>query len=185
MIIFSIASIVYPVVFVMITPFVTIYTSGVTDTNYFQPLFGIILAIAGMFSCFRIPYETIVKAVGHYKQTRNGAFAEAIINIVLSVIMVLKLGLVEVAIGTLAAAVFRTFQYATYLARRIIKRSIFHFLWHLFISLCISVVVYIGSGLYIKEITSVLQWIIMAVVTTMIAFILTLCTDFIFYKKET
>ena len=185
LIIFSLVSIVYPVVMVMITPFAMIYTSGVTDTNYYQPLFGIILALAGAFSSYRIPYETIVKAVGHYRQTRNGAIAEACINIVSSVILVIKFGLIGVAIGTLLAAIFRTFQYAIYLGKNVIERNILHFIKHLVISVTINFVVYLGSNLYMVAIDNVWTWIFMAVITILISTVITALTDVIFYLEDT
>lgn len=184
LIIFSIVSIIYSVTYVMITSFAMIYTSGVHDVDYYRPLFGIILTLAGAFSCYRIPYETIVKAVGHYKQTRNGAFAEAIINIVVSVICIKKYGIVGVAIGTLLAAIFRTFQYAIYLGRNIIHRNIFLFINHLMISLGISIITFIISRIYIIEIENIYQWIFMAFITTIIAGVLTIITNFIFFSKD-
>lgn len=184
LIVFSIASVLYSVTLVMITSFAGIYTHGVHDVNYIRPVFGIIFTIAGAFSCFRIPYETVVKAVGHYKQTRNGAFAEAIINIVVSLIFVIHYGLVGVAIGSLCAAVFRTFQYAIYLGRNILKRSLSIFLKHLVVFLCISLTTVLISKIYLIDISNIWQWVLMAIVTTIVATALTFIFDFLIYKKE-
>lgn len=184
LIVFSVASIIYSVTLVMITPFAGVYTHGITDVNYIRPVFGIVLTMAGAFSCYRIPYETIVKAVGHYKQTRNGAFMEAIINIVISVICVKKFGLIGVAVGTLCAAIFRTFQYAIYLGKNVLQRSILLFIKHLIITLSISVAINALSSLYMIEVSNVFEWIFMAVVTTIIACSLTVMTNLIFYISD-
>lgn len=184
-VIFSMTSTVFPAVMVMITPFAVLYTHGVTDIDYSQPLFGLILALAGVFTCFQIPYETVVNSVGHYKQTRNAAFAEAIINIVISVACVIRYGLVGVAVGTLVAAVFRSFQYAIYLSRNIIKRSLSRFVWHMLLALAICFGVYFGSELYMIEIRTVWDWICMAAVTTLISFALTAVSDLLFYRSDT
>ena len=61
LIVFSMASVVYSVTLVMITPFALIYTHGVNDVSYNRPLFGIVLTVAGAFTCFRIPYYSIFK----------------------------------------------------------------------------------------------------------------------------
>lgn len=184
-IVYSVASVVYSVTFVMITPFAMVYTKGVTDVNYYQPLFGIIITFAGAFSCFRIPYETVVKAVGHYRQTRNGAFTEAIINIVLSVFFVIKYGLIGVSIGTLVAALFRTVQYTVYLSRNVLKRNVFFAIYHVIISLAVMFATYCISKLYITEISTIMQWIGMATVTTIIAVALTGISDILIYRKDT
>ena len=42
----------------------------------------------------------MVYAAGHFKETQLSSIIEAVLNIVLSVLLVLKFGLVGVAIGT-------------------------------------------------------------------------------------
>lgn len=98
----------------LIVPFVMIYTQGVSDTNYKQPAFAYLLCFAAFMSCIRLPYQNLVEASGHFKETRNGAIGEAVINIVISVIFVRKWGCIGVAIGTIVAMTVRTIQYAEY-----------------------------------------------------------------------
>ena len=99
---------------IIISPFVLIYTKGVTDVQYLRPAFGLIMLIAELFYCIRMPYQSAVYAAGHFRQTRNGAIMEAALNIVLSVILVSRYGLIGVAIGTLVAMTARTTQYIWY-----------------------------------------------------------------------
>ena len=185
LIVFSLTAVIYSVTLVMIVPFAKLYTIGVTDADYIRPLFAAIYTMSGVFSCLRIPYETIVKAVGHYKQTRNGAFMEAAINITVSIIFVIKYGLIGVAIGSLCAAVFRTFQYALYLGRVIMPRSFEIFIKHLFIVLCINACLVFLSKTYMIEINNVKQWLLIASVTGIIACAITLITDLLFYRNDT
>ena len=92
-------------------------------------MFAYVLTLAEAIYCIRIPYHSVVLAAGHYKETRNGAFVEAFINIVISIILVRENGpFIGVAIGTIAAMLFRTTQYAVYLSKNIIKRSILVFI---------------------------------------------------------
>lgn len=185
LVVFSISSIIYSVTFVMITSFALIYTKGVTDVNYNQPLFGYILTLAGAFSCFRIPYESIVKAVGHYKQTRNASFMEAIINIVVSVVCVIKFGLVGVAFGTMVAAIYRSTLYATYLSKNILKRNIWIYIQRVILALSIGVIVFFASKIYWVNVISIGNWVLMAVITTLLASALTVIVDIAFYSADT
>ena len=184
-VIFSVASIVYSVSVSMIRSFALIYTHGVTDVSYDRPLFGIIITMAGLFTCFRIPYYVITTSVGHYKQTRNGAFIEAGLNIVISIVCVIKFGIVGVAIGTLVAAAFRSFQYAIYLGKHILNRSIMHFILHVIVSLSICFLIYFISGVLPIDDSSVIGWLIKAIALTGISALLVLTTDLIIWKKET
>lgn len=184
LIVFSLSSVIHTTTLIMIVPFAALYTAGVNDVNYMRPLFGILITVAAAFSCYRIPYQTIVTAVGHYKQTRNGAFFEAAMNVVLSVIGVLFFGLVGVAVGTLAAAVFRTCQYAIYLGKHVLPRSPMHFIKHILLALTIMGVTYLISTLYISvSYIGVGGWIAAATITTMIALFLTLVTDWLLYRE--
>ena len=184
LIVFSLSSVIYAVTFVMITPFVMLYTSGVHDVNYYRPVFGIVFTLAGIFSCFRIPYETVVKAVGHYRQTRNASFAEAGINILLSLVCVCKFGIVGVVIGTLVATVFRTCLYAAYLSKIILRRSIFLFVKHVLTSLGICAVTYFISTFYFIPTDTIWLWVLMAAVTFVIATVLTVITNLTLYFDD-
>ena len=135
-IISSFASIVFPTAFIMILPFISLYTKGVHDIEYLLPSYALVILAAQMFYSFRTPYITLVQGVGHYKQTKNGAYAEAAINLIVSVILVQFLGIVGVAIGTLIANIFRTCQYAIYIDNHLVSRGKIEFIkriaWSLF-----------------------------------------------------
>ena len=105
-------------------PFVEVYTYGVKDAQYSQPLFAYLLAIAYALFCYRIPYHVFIKAAGHYKQTQKAAIIEAATNIVVSVILVANFGVIGVAIGTISAMGYKTIYYILYLRNNIINRSI-------------------------------------------------------------
>ena len=169
----------------MILPFVAIYTKGVTDIEYIRPYFALVTVLASVFNCFRIPYRVIVINVGHYRQTKNGAIMEAVINIVVSIIGCIRFGLIGVALGTLCAMVFRTLQYSIYLSKNIMYRDLKYFIRHVLLCFAIIAAVYLISRLYMpSNVENLFQWVIYAGVTTIIAGLLTLDTDYIFYKED-
>ncbi len=185
LIIYSFTSVLYSVTMVMILPFVAIYTRRVTDVNYIRPMFAFLLVIGGVFNCFRVPYRVITIAAGHYKQTRNGAILEAVLNIVISVVGVVLFGLNGVALGSLAAMAFRTLQYVIYLSRNIMNRDIRYFLNHAILCFAIMIAVYLLAQLYLpSSFDGWMDWIIYSAVTTAIAVALTLSTDYLFYKED-
>ena len=137
LIVFSMVSVIYTITVIMFVPYANLYTSGVYDVNYARPIFAYIITMAGAFSCIRIPYQNIVMCAGHFKQTKNGAFVEAILNICISIVCVIKIGLVGVAIGTVVANVFRTVQYVIYMSNHVLKRSKMLFIKHLLIFIAV------------------------------------------------
>ncbi|MFR9276351.1 MAG: hypothetical protein ACLVLC_09995 [Finegoldia magna] len=76
---------------IMIIPFIDIYTENFNDTNYVLPVFAVLMVIAQASYCIRIPYETMIRAAGHYKETQLSSIIEAALNILISVILVVVL----------------------------------------------------------------------------------------------
>ena len=123
---------------ILILPFVSIYTGGVTDVQYRQPLFAMLI-IAGSYAySIRHPFGCVVSAAGHYKETNSGAIGEVAINLVLSLTLVKPLGLVGVALGTFAAMSFRTIHTVWYLSKHILYRPVWSFFRKLVCNLLLS-----------------------------------------------
>lgn len=117
-----ISSILYSSVIIVLTPFVMLYTKGIHDANYSQLSFGIILALGKLFYCFSEPYVRTILAAGHIKQVSRFAYIESGINIIISLILVLKLGIMAVALGTLLSFIYRFVAYREYLGKKIIDK---------------------------------------------------------------
>ena len=173
----------------LILPFVRVYTSGIEDTDYVVPLFALLMTVAQAAYCLRLPYNTMVLAAGHYKQTQASAIFEAIINVVLSVVLVIRFGLVGVAIGTLAAMLYRTVYLVFYLRRFILRRPIYCFLKHVIVDLC-SVAPVIFTVLFFRESFSLTAltypaWIILAVKVGVVTLVSVLTVNLLAYRTET
>lgn len=169
---------------ILIVPFVTVYTKNITDVSYIVPSFAILITIAQAMYSYRIPYNMMVLAVGHYKQTQNSAIIEACINLVLSIILVIKFGLVGVAIGTLVAMSYRTIYFAFYLKKNILKRSFSHFVKHMVIDFSSALLITICTlRINLTKVTYI-DFFIMAVKVAFIAFVLMLFINFVLYKNE-
>lgn len=130
---------------ILILPFVSIYTGGVTDVQYHQPVFAMLI-IAGSYAySIRHPFGCVVSAAGHYKETNAGAIGEVVINLTLSLALVKSLGLIGVALGTVAAMSFRTIYTVWYLSKHLLHRPA----WRFFLKLACNLAV---SGILINRI---------------------------------
>lgn len=168
---------------ILILPFVKVYTAGVHDAEYQVPLFAYIFTLAQACYCIRVPYNMIVMAAGHYRQTQNSAIIEAALNIILSVVLVNRYGLMGVAIATLVAMVYRSIYFAIYISRNIIYHKITYFLKHIMIDiLCVVIMSSLCSGLRLESV-SYISWFIMAIKAGSICVVVSVVINFIFYKK--
>lgn len=131
----------FTVIMLLILPFVSIYTKGVEDIEYIRPLFAVLIGLGSLMYCIRIPYAIVVGAAGHYNQTKSGALAEVIINLVVSVCLIKPFGMVGVALGTFLAMAYRTFYTVWYLSKNILRRPARIFYTSLFVNIIVSVAV--------------------------------------------
>ena len=182
-----VACILYSVAFVLISPFVMIYTMNINDADYYQPVFALFLLMASLLYCLRTPYHSMTIAAGHFKETKVAAYGEAIINISLSIILVVKFGLVGVAVGTLVATSFRLLYYVYYLANNILHRKVHKFI----IRMCVNSIVVILNvciGQYIINcinIVSFNDWIVSGIIITPITIVITISLNLIIYRNNT
>lgn len=179
----TIAVFMFSCVGALIVPFVSVYTEGITDAEYYQPVFAILLTVAQGVYCIRIPYNTMVLAAGHYKQTQMSAIIEMLLNIFISVVLVFNFGLVGVALGTLVALSYRTIYLAWYLAHNILEYELSHF--------CRCVVIDFLTVLIIGTLTyplklgdlSYVSWIVLACKSIGIIFAVVMIINFVFNPK--
>ena len=104
----------------LITPFVQLYTNGITDVDYIQPIFGVLIVMAEGLYLIKEPHLDLSYSANKFKELSVPAFVEAGINILVSIILVHKLGLIGVAIGTIAGMTYRM-AYQIYFTTKIVK----------------------------------------------------------------
>lgn len=149
---------------VLIVPFVSVYTSNISDTNYYQPLFAFLLCLGEFVYCLRDPYISAVYTAGHFKQTAKFAYAEALMNILISIVLVKRFGIVGVAVGTLIAMIFRMIAHIFYLKKEILRRSLSKSIKNIVIaslSMCISVLA--TQQIFEFNVQTYLQWFVLGV----------------------
>lgn len=174
--------IIFPVGAALAIPFVKMYASGF-DSNYVFPAFSLILLLSEFVYCLRLPYHIIIISAGHYKQTRNGAFIEAAINIIVSIVLVKPLGLLGVAIGTLSAMLYRTIDYIFYLRKNIINKSMGAGFLRIFVSLATFFTTYFVLAAIPIEVNDIGSFILAGILFVAISGVICLIVNVLLYRK--
>lgn len=178
----TIVVIMFSCVGVLIVPFVSVYTNGINDANYYQPAFAILLTFANAVYCIRLPYNIMVLAAGHYKQTQASAIIEMLINVIVSIVLVFKFGLIGVAIGTLIALGYRTVYLAVYLCNNILKYSIMDFLKNVGVDfLCVMLIILLTYPMKLSELSYVC-WVILALQVFVTVLLVVIIVNLIFNR---
>lgn len=169
---------------VLLVSFVRVYTNGITDADYVQPLFAIMITIANAGHCLRLPYNILILAAGHYKQTQTNYIIAMILNIVISISMVKCFGLIGVAIGTMIAMIYQTVWMAWYNSKNIINWPFKKFLKQCGVDV-ITVIISSVATFRIPLISiSYHSWFIQAIEVFTVWFVIVMIINFIFYKDK-
>ena len=183
--VFFLVFLLFSVASFLLCPFVMTYTKNITDANYYQPIFGIILMLSEGFNLIKNAHVDLAYAANKFKEIKIPCYIEAIINIVISLILIKPLGLTGIAIGTLVAMIYRMIFHVWYTNRKLIKRP-----QKIFYKKIISfgIFTFIGSLICILLIPkveyTVFSWIWHGIIYSTIFGILYLINSIIFYKKE-
>ncbi len=171
----------FTICLLLIVPFVMLYTKNLTDANYYQPTFAIVIILAEMVYCLREPYQNIAYQANHFRQTRKYAYIEAILNIVLSIIFVSKFGLIGVALGTLFSMIYRTYFQVVYLEKNILYRSRKIFFYYIITFSLIPLVSYLlfEKFILVQNFNFIILVLLALIITTIIYLIITI----IFHRK--
>lgn len=178
--------IVYSITSVMILSFVKIYTKGVDSIHYVDIKLAILFIIISVMSNLRVPCGTLISAAGHFKETQSHAIIEAIINIVLSLLLVKPLGMYGLLIGTICSFSYRTIDIICYSNKNILHRNClisFKRVIIVVIGIIGSVSVYAFLKLDFFQ-KNWLDWFLHCIIIGIISFILATILFLIFENKK-
>ena len=169
---------------VLIVPFVQVYTAGIHDADYRQPLFALLLVWANAMHCLRLPYNIMVLAAGHYKQTQQNYINAALLNITISVLAVKNWGLIGVAIGTLVAMSYQTLWLSWYDSNHFIRYPMKLVLKQFLVDGGTAVsTITVCHFLGINEL-SYFSWVLMAIKVTVITGAIVFVMNMLFYREK-
>ena len=179
-------AIVYAVSFVLIQPFVDIYTAGITDANYHLPILGILFVLNGITYSAKTPQGMMVISAGHYKETKVQTTIQGLIMVVLGVVLSFKYGIYGVMVACILSNFYRDIDLLIYVPNRIVKSNWKESLIRVMImiaSIILSVIACsIVRVLVVGAIDNYGSWVFAAIVFTIIAAAITISCYAIFSR---
>lgn len=180
----AVSFLLYTIAFVLIIPFVKVYTANVADVDYIRPLFAAIIIISELLYCLRLPYYYMTINAGHFKQIQWSAYAEAGLNIILSLILINFMGITGLVIGTSVAMLFRTVHLAIYCSKHIIKCKLFPILKRIIVNLSASAIAVLTSKVIVHEVNNFFDFFIYAIIIGTITFAIFGIFNLSFFRSD-
>ena len=91
--------------------------------KYKRPCVGILFGIAGLTAQIKDASGTLIVAAGHFKQTQNYIIVEALLNIIISLLLVKTYGITGVLAGTIISHVIANWGYISYANKVILRKD--------------------------------------------------------------
>ncbi|MDU7650412.1 MAG: oligosaccharide flippase family protein [Anaerococcus vaginalis] len=183
-VIFFLVGFLFTVASIQITPFVMVYTKKINDANYCQPIFGYVIVLAEALYLLKYPHLSIAYTANKFKEITVPAFIEAFINIVISVILVNKIGMIGVAIGTAIAMLYRMIFQVRYTQKILPNRKArIYYKKLIIISIATIVAILMCNLIRINE-ENFVNLILGASIHSLIVLIVYFITAFLFFKRE-
>ena len=183
-VIFFLVGFLFTVASIQITPFVMVYTKKINDANYCQPIFGYVIVLAEALYLLKYPHLSIAYTANKFKEITVPAFIEAFINIVISIILVNRIGMIGVAIGTAIAMLYRMIFQVRYTQKILPNRKPrIYYKKLIIISIATMVAILMCNLIRINE-ENFVNLILGASIHSLIVLIVYFITAFLFFKRE-
>lgn len=175
---------VYCISAIMIVDFVKIYTAGIKDENYVIPILGFLVAINGFLYNLKTPQGMLINSAGHYKETRVQCTIQGLLILVLGLVLAPKYKLSGILIASCMSNIYRCIDLIFYVPHRIVHQPIWKTLKNHLWSVSLFALIYASSFAVHISVTSIFEWILKAVIHSVIAVALTCVFSLLFYRQE-
>lgn len=171
-------------VLAVIIPFISLYTKNVTDINYVNFYFALMMGIIIFLEIIHIPSGHIINVTGNFKDSKKIQTISCITLVLLLIIGGVYFGIYGILFGTIITNILLASLETSYVHKKIFNSSIWSFLKPVGINVVAIFICYILDKLIIFNITNYLHFfangiLILIFNTLIIGFI-----NYIFLKSD-
>lgn len=149
---------------VLAVPFVFCYTRGISDVNYNRVSVAVLFGISGILCQIHDPMAVMISAAGKFAETQNYIIVEAVVNLLLSVILVERWGIQGVLIGTCIGHALADVGVIFYTNSKIVNRENRTTFFRIIRNMAVTVILILIEFPYFAGIDTWYKWIIGAMI---------------------
>lgn len=176
-------AIVYSVAFVMIMPFIKIYTQDIADINYIIPSVGLLMLLNGLTLNLRTPQNTMVLAAGWYKETQKPNILQNVILILFGSIGGYYFGLKGIIVASIISNLYRNIDLLIFIPKYLLHISPSKTFIRVCLIYIICLVIYTISSFFSITINNFIEWFACSIIVFILTTIIVISIMFIFEKK--
>lgn len=178
-------TVVYTVAMILITPFVRIYTEGVTDANYLLPGLGVLFALNGFLYNIKTPQGMMVQAAGLFRQTRWQNTIQAAILFIGGMGLGYFFGIYGVIAAAILSNLYRVIDLLLFIPKHVTKDSPKGSICRSLLMITASLLIGCVGNVVILNFTieNYFHWFVAAVIVFVCVAALVGSVDFLFQRK--
>lgn len=180
---YSMSTVIYGVAAVLIIPFVKIYTHGVNDADYYQPLIALFVILEALTDHAKTPMYLMITAAGKFRETRHHNTLQIACAVVLGTALGLLLGIPGILAGIIVSNILRTTLQLLYVPRAITGVPAREAVWRI-VRMFVTVGL-IGLPVFVllPWLTTLARWILAAVALSVYALLVTAGMGWLFDRE--
>jgi len=169
--------------FILIMPFIKLYTHGIYDINYNVPLIGFLFVLNGLMYNIKTPQGMLVISAGLFKETRVQTTIQGCIAVIAEIILVQFWGLAGILIGAILSNLYRDIDLLFFIPRNVTKLPVKRTFYRI-VRIFICCLIIIAPFKYITiETATYLEWIQCAFWVSLYAALIVFVINVIFDRQ--
>lgn len=160
---YGLITIVYSVGIGCITPFIRIYTDGISDVDYLRPILGVLFMLNGFLYNLKTPQGMLVISAGLFKETQIQNTIQALLIIIPGFILTPKYGVVGILIAMILSNLYRDIDLLFFIPKYVTKLSPLATIKRMLYCACAMLVSVFAMTKLPEHCTSLGQWVVYAV----------------------
>lgn len=172
-------------IYIFLNPFLALYTSGINDISYVDPFLPLLFVISFFLTWVRVPSIYVINnCAGHFKETQWRSILESVINIAVSIVGAIFLGVYGVLLGTIIALLYRTNDMIIYSAKYILKRCLWDAYKRIVINTVWMIFACVFGSLLLPRIDSYFLLLVWVIIYALIVGAVDLLINYLTGKQE-
>lgn len=181
---YDVLILIYTLTFILIMPFIALYTNDITDVNYYIPLLGTLFVLNGLLYNLKTPQGMLVISAGLYKETKMQSTIQALIIIVFGIILTPKFGISGMMIASILSNLYRVVDLLFFIPKNLTKLPIKNTFYRQLKVFLLGIIIIILTNKLSFKINNYLEWLIYALLSGITSCIVILIFDLIFEKSN-
>ena len=170
--------------FVLILPFISLYTHGVADANYYDKWIALLMTLIGTFEMLHIPSGHLINMSGHFKISKNFQFIACAVLIISMFFLGSMYSVHGMLLALLVVAILLTFLEVTFIHSYFFSNKVKDFVLLVLHFIIFGFVAAIIEKNIFDRVDTLSEFILSGFIVLVLNIVIALCIGWMFYRTD-